>query len=365
MDLDFERKVLRGLHLEWELAVMGLPPSLRRQMPRPLFRLADIRALGLWSPGKREITIRRALAEAGPWDDVREVLRHETAHQLAAVIGGPDSTPHGPAFARACRLVGARPEATMRQIPLHARIAAQAQAPAGDPIRRRVGKLLALAESANPHEARAAMGKAQALMRRHQLERWSSAEEPDFLSAFLGAPSLRHPKEAYFLANLLQDFFFVEGIWVPAYALAQERMGRVLEVSGEAHHVEMAGYVHDYVRRFIARQWAEANGRDAGHGARRSDFAVGIIEGFRGQLAVPPQDPEPAGRLVVLRDPRLAGYVRQRHPRRRSISRGGGLRDEQAFDAGWRRGRRLILARGIARHDTSVARQLPPVVDPS
>jgi hypothetical protein len=360
MDTDLERKVLRGLHLEWELAVAGLPPPLRRQMPRPLFRLADIRALGLWSPGKREITICRALARKGPWDDVREVLRHETAHQLAHILEGPSGRPHGPAFVRACRLVGARPEAKVRQTPLHEHIAVQAQAPGGDPIRRRVGKLLALAESANPHEARAAMRKAQVLMHRHQVERLSAPEEPEFLSAFLGTPALRHAREAYFLANLIQDFFFVEGIWVPAYVVAQERMGRVLEVSGEPHHVEMAGYVYDYVCRFIARQWSEAAARNAGRGTRRSDFAVGVIEGFRGQLAAPPPDHAAGGHLVVLKDPRLATYLRQRHPRRRRIARGGGSQDEQAFAAGWERGRRLILARGIARRGTTIAGQLPP-----
>lgn len=361
MDADLERRVLRGLHLEWELAVAALPAAVRARMARPIFRLADMGPLGLWSPSKREIAVQRRLAAAAPWDDVREVLRHETAHQLAAVLEGPGQAPHGEAFARACRLLGARPEASMRHTPLHARLAAEARTPEEDPLRRRVAKLLALAESANPHEARAAMVKARELMRQQRRERLAHPQPLEFVSAFLGAPALRHPQEAYVLAHLIQDFFFVEGIWVPAYVVARGRMGRALEVSGEAHHLEMAGYVHDCVRRFIERQWRETRG--AGRGRRRSDFAVGVIEGFRRQLDAPAPGAPEAGALMVLKDPRLDAYLRQRYPRRRRFSRGGGQRDHQAYAEGWQQGRRFVLARGVSRRETAPGGRLPAPED--
>ena len=84
-----ERRILLGLAHEWELACSQLAPAYRARMQKPSFRLADTtRLLGQWSPARREISLSRQLAENHPWDEIREVLRHETAHQLADAMPG-------------------------------------------------------------------------------------------------------------------------------------------------------------------------------------------------------------------------------------------------------------------------------------
>ncbi len=113
----------------------------------------------------------------------------------------------------------------------------------------RIKKLLALAESSNAHEAEAAMMKAHELIAKYNIDLINTNERREFMSIFLGKPALRHWREDYHLAGLIQDFYFVQGIWVPAYVVDKEKMGRVLELSGTARNLKIAEYVLEFVRR--------------------------------------------------------------------------------------------------------------------
>ena len=76
----------------------------------------------------------------------------------------------------------------------------------------------------------------------------------------------------------------MQGIWVSAYVRQRGKMGRVLEISGTIPNIKMASYVHDFVRHFIHSQWAAYNRDRRLNRHRQTDFAVGIIEGFRSKL---------------------------------------------------------------------------------
>ena len=251
-----ERRVLNGLVHEWELAASELEDHLRARLRRPLFRLADTPGrLGLWDAAKREICLNRDLACTHPWDEVRDVLRHEMAHQLAHTLLAADGQPpHGPAFHQACLMLRADPAASTARRTLHQRLAA-GNAREKDHRHARIRKLLALAQSGNAHEAQAAMLKAHELMARHHITTLKTDPERAFVSIFLGQPALRHFKEAYVLANLIQDFYFVQGIWVSAFVVAKGKPGRVLEISGTIANVQHAAYVFDFIRRFTDREW--------------------------------------------------------------------------------------------------------------
>ena len=124
---ELERRVLHGLSLEWEAALWGLPPTLRRRMAKPFFTLRDLASrLGYWHRGRAEIGLSRRLVLDYGWDSVREVLLHEMAHQMAdQVLGAGTETPHGPKFQEACRLLRANPEASGHFRPLAERLRAQ------------------------------------------------------------------------------------------------------------------------------------------------------------------------------------------------------------------------------------------------
>ena len=348
---ELERRILHGLSLEWEAALWVLPPPVRGRMVKPLFTLRDLASrLGYWHRGRAEIVLSRRLVLDYGWDSVREVLLHEIAHQMAdQVLGAGTETPHGPKFQEACRLLRANPEASGRFRPLAERLRAEAL---GEEDRRllRIGKLMALAQSRNHHEAEAAMAKAHELMARYNLGVLERVRQRVFVSVFVGAPALRQPREAYHLARLLQDFYFVEGLWVPAFVLARGKMGRVLEISGTQQNVQTAGYVHDFVGHFIRRQWAAYNREKGLNRQRLTDFAVGIVEGFRAKLQRQRDQTwvEAGTRLPQkIQDPQLRSYLDYRYPRVRRFSRNVSNQDQTVLRDGMRIGRAMVVSRGI------------------
>ena len=276
----FDRRILRGLLAEWENALWLLPESLRRSIKRPLFAIRDMPTrLGCWSREKREITLSRAIISGHPWDDVKEVLLHEMAHQVAheglLAASEPD---HGDGFRQACRLLCANPAASGTCRPLHVRLHQGEELNDRDRIVVRIHKLMALAESNNPNEAQAAMLKAHELIARHNVDLIAQDLDQDYHSIFLGAPRLRHFREAYHLAHLLQDFYFIQGMWIQAWVLKKGRMGRVLEISGTRKNVQIADYIHAAICRYIDDAWANYRRNKGLNRYRKTDFAVGIIE---------------------------------------------------------------------------------------
>jgi hypothetical protein len=344
---DSERAILLGLAAEWREALALLPRRLRELLRRPQFSLSDAeRRLGVWDPAREEIRLSRRFVLERGWDEVRELLRHEMAHQLAdqALDGGAE-TSHGPAFREACRLLGAHPGASGEFVPLGVRLDGDSD-PGRERALARVHKLLALASSENRHEAELALLRAREYARRHHIDEQQGGEE--FLSAFAGRPAVRHTREEYQLAALVTKTWEVYGIWVPAWVVERARMGTVLELSGTPAQVKLAGYVHEFVRRHIATEWARYN-RGLRLGVRRrTDFGCGVIEGFRGTLERGAKVPE-AGAAVVRtgQNPLFAGYLAARYPRRTTIRRGGGRVDPGVHRDGVRAGERLVIREGV------------------
>jgi len=342
--------MLHGLALEWEAALSVLRPAQQKKMRLPLFSLRDMKERwGNWSGEKREIALSRDLALDHSWDAVREVLLHEMAHQMAEeVLLALGEPPHGPKFHQACRLLRANPKASGKFIPLDERLADRS-APGEDRILRKVKKLLALAQSQNRYEAEAAMRRAHDLIAQYNVDLLGQEEKRHFVTIFVGRPALRHRSEDYSLAHLLQDYYFIRGIWVPAYLPEKGRMGRVFEINGTLSNVQMAGYVYAFVLRYIEQQWREYNGDKGLNHLRRSDFAVGIIEGFRSKLEVKPslRREEPQA-LMKTDDPQLADFMAYRYPHTRRFQRGGTRRDPNVLKDGRRIGKQMVITRGIS-----------------
>ena len=358
----FERQVLRGLTAEWQTARAMLPDTLTSTIRPPLFTIREMgRRLGSWNPDKREIALSRKLVNGHRWDDVREVLLHEMAHQVAHEgLGATWQTAHGDAFRQACGYLRANPAASGTYLPLRARLDRDDELNGHDRIVVKIHKLMALAESSNPNEAHAAMRKAHELIDRHQIEPTGRAVKQAYTSIFLGVPRLRHFREAYHLAHLLQDYYFVQGVWTPAWVLAKGKMGRVLEISGTPANVLVAEYVYEAVRRYIDASWRDYRAGKALNRYRQTDFAVGVVQGFRGTLQRTSTAAGGGNRLPVsVTDQALNRYVARRYPHLSTFSRSGPRHDAGIVADGHATGRRLVIARGISGADGSGGKLLP------
>lgn len=362
-----ERRILNGLIAEWERAVNDLRWARRGPTislpPQPGFMLEEMKPLGRWNSAERMISLNREFVLAHPWDAVVDVLKHEIAHQLVTqALGAPPEPPHGPVFQYACRLLRADPRPSSEYQSLHEYIR-EGKATEADRILEKVNKLLALAQSSSEHEAREAMRKAHSLMHSYNLGCLEQRTARRYFSIFLGKPSLRHTPVESWMGCLLREYYFVETIWVQAYVLEKDRMGNVLEISGTSENLAMAEYVFSFVNRYIDQAWDEYRRLKKVSGKRRqTDFAVGVIKGFRESLAQDEREkvaPANSSALVRARDTDLQGYFRFRFPR--ISTRGGSSRqiDQETTDAGMELGRKLKIHRGIHEASSGPVRLLP------
>ena len=357
---DLEHRILHGISCEWDAAWIGLDPDKRKLIQRPTFAIKDLkRQWGNWSPDKREITLSRRLVLNYPWDSIRDVLLHEMAHQISQQLWDVSGqTPHGVAFKRACRLLHIESAASVNYAPLQDRLMRDSE-DERDKRMQRVKKLLALAESKNRFEAEAAMTKAHELIARHNIELNRHEDKRRFLSIFLGSPALRHPREAYHLANLLQDYYFVAGIWVPAYVMEKQKMGRVLEISGTVQNLKIADYVYRFIVQFIDARWRRYNHEKKLNRYRKTDFAVGIIEGFRDKLEAgvgKKNTQKGIYALIQQGDPQLQKYFKFKYPHTTSVKKTAARQDTRVLNDGKTLGKKLVIARAISERKTTKLR---------
>jgi hypothetical protein len=357
----FERRVLRGLQAEWENAHWLLPGNLRQSIRRPLFAIRAMpHRLGCWSSDKREITLSRELVTKHGWDDVKEVLLHEMAHQVAHEgLFARQESDHGNGFKQACRYLRANPRASGTYPTLHQRMQQGELLDENDRMVIKVRKLMALAQSSNPNEAHAAMRKAFDLIARHNINLIQHGHNQQYDSIFLGRPRLRHFREAYSLAHLLQDFYFVQGVWVQAWVLEKERVGRVLEISGAIQNIQIAEYIYHSIRRYIDNAWTDYRQGKELNRYRKTDFAVGVIEGFRSTLqkaSASTRQNGDTGLPMCINDQALTRYLTQRYPHLRSFSRKGPGHDRQVLADGTECGKKMVIAKGI-HHATGFKNQ--------
>jgi len=357
---DLEYRILHGMACEWDAAWLGLDPDKQQQIRRPTFAIKELKnQWGNWSPQKREISLSRQLVLNYPWDSIRDVLLHEMAHQMAQQLWSTSGQmPHGSAFKQACRLLHIDSTASVNYAPLQDRLLRDTSS-AHDKRMLRVKKLLALAESKNRFEAEAAMTKAHELIARHNIELMQHNDERQFLSIFLGSPALRHPREDYHLANLLQDYYFVSGIWVSAYVIKKRKMGRVLEISGTAQNLKIADYVYNFIVQFIEAQWLKYNREKRLNRFRKNDFAVGIIEGFRNKLesnVVRRKAKKDIFALIQKGDLQLEKYFKFKYPHTASVKKAASQQDTRVLNDGKKLGKKLVIARGICERKTGKLR---------
>ena len=356
LQAELESRILHGLSCEWEAALWTLEESHRQCMKKPLFSLGNSSSrLGYWAPNRNEICISRDFVLNHPWDAVREVLLHEMAHQMAyLVFHSEDEKPHGPSFQKACSCLRAEPKASGRYNALDEKVFNSINSH-NDGRLLRIIKLLALAESQNPHEAEAAMVKAHELIEKYNIDILELNKRRSFYSVFLGKPQLRHTRDRYHLARLLCDFYFVDGIWVSAYVLEKRKMGRVLEITGTIANIRIAAYVYDFVLHYINTQWETYNSKNTLNHHRKTDYAVGIVEGFISKLKKHRDGDRVKNSeksLIKIEDPLLTQYMNYRYPHITKIYRNAESQDEGILRDGLKAGEAMVISKGISQKNS-------------
>lgn len=345
-----EAALLRELATTWhEIAQSHFRGALRA----PVLALSDgPHRLGSWHRLQRTVSIARELVFQQPWGVVREVLKHEIAHQYVdEVLRIHDETGHGPAFARVCREHDI--DATAAGLP-----AGSGGPPGGqNPVLRRIMRLLALAESPNLHESEAAMNEARRLMLAHNIDTAATASTDGYRFRHVGSVKARTDTSERILAGILSRHFFVSVIWIPSYLPLQGRGGYVLELCGTSANLDVAEYVHGFLTDAAKRLWRDHKSGLGIHSDReRRRFCAGVMAGFDEKLDAGERISHSQG-LICHANGQRDAYLRQRYPRSSTRSAGTILRT-QAYEHGKKAGRQVELHRPITA-DAAPIRMLP------
>jgi hypothetical protein len=352
-----EAALLRELAATWsELAHTLFRTAGSGALRPPALALAETtRRLGAWERATRTITLSRELVFDRPWGLVREVLKHELAHQYVdEVLLIHDETAHGPAFSEVCRARGI--DAMAAGLP-----AAGPDAAGPSPIVRRIMRLLALGSSANVHEAEAATNEARRLMLLHNIDAAVSVAADGLSFRQVGPVKARLDASARILAGLLGQHFFVSVIWVPSYMAASARRGSVLELCGTAANLDVAAYVHGFLTDTAERLWKAHKAARGVHSDReRRRFLAGVMTGVGEKLDAGERQSRREGLrtdLVLRADAEREAYLRRRYPRR--STRGVSVTRTAAYEQGRAAGRHVDLRRPVAA-PPGAQRLLPP-----
>lgn len=356
-----ERWMVERLNHEWRRVIQDLVwrcPEWKGVLSPPSIVIRDMTAaLGVWHNDLKEIRISRRLVEDGRWDSVCEVLHHEIAHQMAFCIEAQQNQPpHGPVFQECCRKIQANPRASGGYRTLEERVWDDKEE-APDRIMARVRKLMRLAASKNPHEAAAAAAKANELITRYNVDLIRQDHPRTFESVMITGPVIKRSQAAMIATVILNTFYFVETIWVPAWIPDRQRMGTVLEITGTPANLRIADYVFHYLLDYAQREWQRYR-RDHPRCRSRSGFMTGVVSGFREKLEkerwkrettsnASGPDRSASSRAVIPRDRQLKACFHQRHPRIRIRRVHHATASLSAFESGRSRGKQLTVSKGV------------------
>jgi len=305
--------------------------------------------LGKWKGGYyRRLSISTVLINNYDWEYVQEVLYHEMVHQyVEEVLGIREESPHGEMFRQICLENGIDYTVTGDiQSWVERRKNSSAISSENHKILDKVQKLLALAQSANEHEARNAMAKAHEFLLKHNLSLLELKTTWNYVHKQIGEVGRRNPIKSI-ISSIICRFFFVEAVWTFGYDQHKDRSGQILEIYGTPDNIAMAEYVYDYLQNISEILWIEHKERKKIYGNRhRRSFIYGLLNGFYNKLEE--RFIEHKSKTLVWKgDPRLKEFYRRRNPKlvRSSFRYSSGSTD--AYNSGIIRGKNLVIHKGI------------------
>ena len=359
MIYDWERLALMELYDEyeqilWRHRIKILPATIE------IFESSTL--LGQWDSMTRTIRISRGLLRTHPWFHVVGVLSHEMAHQLAEEqSANRGSTAHGVAFQVACMELGvtaefAKATGDLPQEDLNWHKPAEDGASAK--MLEKVRKLLALATSANEHEALSAMNRVREIYAKYNLEQADQPDKARFVCLGISTGSKRFKTHEKRIGSILIAHFFVRVINGDTYHVPTGERHAMVEIFGTPENVLMAEYVYHFLvnqtQLLVAE--AERSGQHKFTRTGRNSYRLGILNGFSSKLtqsSTSPSAGEDDDASIVSRaltvfkgDRRLDTYIRTIYPRL-TFSGSGARIDPSAYAAGHVAGHTITLNKPV------------------
>lgn len=250
--------------------------------PIRLVAIDDAERLGYFDADNCTIAVHKRLMYSAKDRVIQDLLRHELAHYFTYIAyhdQGLDPRAHGPQFQAICERYGLGASVRRASCDVSTENDAIEGDLASDAVISRVSRLLALAESDNPHEAELALLRANELMVRHNLdaaaalrERAGGGEEAEYCVQIVIECKRSSPRVSA-IADILSEYFVY-----PVHT----RQG--LEVTGTRANVEQAKYVAEVLDRALAAAWKQTRRENPGRRLREKPFMQAASESYIAKL---------------------------------------------------------------------------------
>jgi hypothetical protein len=368
-------------HKQWILALHEEARAIwlesKLDLPHPVIALHQSEQIwGRWDPLNLRITIAQCVIESCPWHVVVQILKHELAHQVADHFHPEESAlaPHGKRFHEACERLRVQSWArrassgkSLSELQNRALIHKQEEASQETlRYRRRLHKLLALAQSGNEHEALLAMQRAQELRDERGLQ--DDLLDP-FVSLIIGSGKQRHAPYEGRIASILMSHFHVDIVFSSSFNATTCKKEALIDILGRREDVLLAEHVHTFLHRSCLSLWESHQKHSQTRGLReRNSYIRGILAGFHEELdnqhskGQRRQNKSPGKKkdaLVRKEEGERQEFVRSHYPRlgaRREKAR----IDGRQYRKGKKEGSRLRLRKPVESGSPSRVHSLPP-----
>jgi hypothetical protein len=254
-------------------------------LPTPVVGIvAGKNRLGYWTPGNQTISISRHLIESNPWEIVLEIFKHEMAHQyVSEYLDNADG--HGKGFKTACDILGVHPAFAKSGCHREEHLAAfKGTLPQkAQTLLRRVEKLLALGQSSNESEARAASRKANYLLNKYNLDRIArdDIDCSDTRYLYLRTGKKRMESIEKLILSFLEEFYFVNCVAATIYDAQTDEEYKAGVLIGKKEALVVAEYVYRFLLNTSRSLWQNFREKHAGQRTGKVAFDSGFMKGIR------------------------------------------------------------------------------------
>lgn len=339
-------------------------------LPTPVIAIvAGKNRLGYWAPSNQTISISRHLIETNPWEIVLEIFKHEMAHQyVSEYFDNTDA--HGKGFKTACQILGVHPAFAGTGCHQEEHLAAfKGTLPEkAQTLLRRVEKLLALGQSSNESEARAASRKAGYLLNKYNLDRIADKglDTSDIRYLYLRTGKKRMETIEKLILGFLEKFYFVDCVITTIYDAQTDQEYRAGVLIGKKEALVVAEYVYRFLVDTSRKLWQDFRKQHHGQRTGKVAFDSGFMKGIRSNHERMFRDEEdapihgdtslPIAAVTALRVQCRAENSHEKNrlfPRLRK-DRSSFRMDETAFRQGMAHGRNTHIHRPVEHKTTGI-----------
>ena len=222
-----------------------------------------------------------------------------------------------------------------------------------DQVLDKIKKLLALANSSNEYEAKAASAMANKLLTKYNLTMQDCNDvDHKYGEKMFATGKQRQPMEWKFVQSLLREFFFIEIIHtrkpMPTNSLFNRKYEFCYVMFGQPHNIEIALYIGDFLQRAFKDSFKEYRKQTGAKSSAKQSYYHGLFQGLREQLLESRKSAEQETGLVVVPDADLNDFVKDAMNGALTTAKNNvRINNKEAAMAGYDKGKDLQIARGM------------------